>query len=276
MKNTKLLLLTAIMLGVMFMGASPADAQENRLAMLTPGNNCIMPDGNRFMYVYKCTSGGPFQYVITNGYIRTSDKYCFDHGISRGTSVRGAGMYLRLIKCEDGTLTNGTSRQWFIGKTGQIQNALNTDVCLNIEGGNDREGGRLIVWPCGFGNPGWNEKFNFGASVPVESLRPRAPASTFSPRSERDAYNRKVAAFERVKSHINSGGSATLGGYQMVAAGGGNMVAAGGGNMVAAGGGNILPTAGGNLIGLDGSTLRPSISSLIGTDSAGLINARLN
>lgn len=275
MLRIKSLALAAIFFGTLFAAAPSIKAQENRLAMLTTGNNCIMPDGNRYLWVWKCTSGQPFQFNITNGYIHTSDGYCFDHGISQGTSVRGDGMYVRLIPCGNKN-ANRTSRQWYLGKTGQIQNALNWDVCLNIEAGKDREGGRLIVWPCGFGNPGSNEKFNFGASVPIENLRPRPPASNFSPRSEWDLYNRKLTAFERLKNHINAGGSATLGGYQMVAAGAGNMVAAGAGNMVAAGAGNILPTAGGNLVGLDGSTLRPSIGSLVGNDGASLINVRLN
>jgi hypothetical protein len=146
---------------------------------------------------------------------------------------------------------NGKSQVWYFMTSGKninvAQNAANTDVCMNIEGGNDRPGTRLLVWNCGFGNTSPSERFYLGGKLNSAQLR-QIPQSTLN-------------TLAKGGSAIYSNGLRLVaaGGGNMVAAGGGNMVAAGGGNMVAAGGGNMVAAGGGNiaasLIGNDGSTL---------------------
>lgn len=244
MSKIKFLIIAAVMVVAMF-AASPKAAYGQSIAIVTQGSNCLMPDGNRHIRVYKCPDGA-VRYNVRAGVISVpegSTGLCFDHGTARGTRSVAPTNYVKLVPCH-----GGASQTWFISENGLVQNAANTDVCLNIEGGNDRPNGRVIVWPCGFKSPGSNERFYFGGKVPLFSLRDDITPATYS--------------------HLNKGGSADFSnGVKMVAAGGGNMVAAGGGNLVAAGAGNVVPTAGGRLIGLDGSTL---IFRLVGNDGASL------
>lgn len=241
---------SAIIVAIFIAAASIAASAQNT-AILTNNNNCLIPDGNRQVKVFKCTDGG-VRYTISGGVIKTSDGYCFDHGIP--LNQNGGDRGVKLVRCH-----GGTSQTWWVITSGRgaglIQNAANWQVCLNIEGGNDSPGARLIVWPCGFNNPGNNERFFIGGKMTSAQLA-----------------GQKVD----VKTALSFGRAVTFdNGTRMVAAGGGNMVAAGAGNMVAAGGGNVLPTAGGNmvaagslnLIGNDGLTIA---NSLVGNDGASL------
>jgi hypothetical protein len=245
MFRVKFLVMALVMAGAVFAASTTTSAQS--IAIVTERNNCVMPDGNRELRVYNCKTGA-FRYNVNAGVISVPEGprgLCFDHGTVRGTRSTAPTNYVKLVACH-----GGQSQVWYIHANGLVQNAANPDVCLNIEGGNDREQGRVIVWPCGYRNPGSNEKFYFGGKVSLFSLRDDVT---------RDAYN-----------HMNNGGVVHFtNGVRMVAAGGGNMVAAGAGNMVAAGAGNAVPTGGGNLIGLDGSTV---VFKLVGNDGASLRN----
>lgn len=221
-------------------------ANGQSVAIVTENNNCLIPDGNRNIMVFKCTDGG-IRYTVDNGFIKTADGYCFDHGVSYNMTPNNSNAGVKLVRCNSGN----KSQQWYIIGSGRgvglVQNAVNPKVCLNISGGNDRPGGQVIVWGCGYNNPGANERFYFGGAMSA-SQRRNIP------------YAGQV--------NVNKGGSLTFSnGTRMVAAGGGNIVAAGAGNMVAAGGGNIVAAGAGNLIGLDGSTL---VNRLVGNDGASI------
>jgi len=264
MKIRKTVVLLAGTLALLFGAAFAAHGQS--FAIVTQNNNCLIPGSDRAIYVMKCSGNTPVRYRISDGRISTSDNYCFDHGVSKGTRSVAPYNYVKLVGCH-----NGKSQQWNVAtdnrNTGIFQNALNTDVCLNIEGGNDSPGGRVIVWQCGWysgvnpSGPSRNERFLIGTTW-------RGPTGTSL-----------LAMGPSVQEAINAakgGGAATLSnnvrligndGSTMVAAGAGNMVAAGAGNMVAAGGGNILTMDPSklisNLVGNDGASLRSlSVSSL--------------
>lgn len=245
MSKIKFLMIAAAMVVAMFAAAPAANGQS--IAIVTKNNNCLMPDGNHHIRVYKCTDGA-IRYNVRAGTISIPEGragLCFDHGTARGTRSVAPTNYVKLVPCH-----GGASQTWFIMDNGLVQNSANADVCLNIESGNDRPEGRVIVWPCGFNYPGANERFYFGGKVSLFSLRDDISPSTYS--------------------HLNKGGAVDFSnGVKMVAAGAGNMVAAGAGNMVAAGAGNVVPTAGGRLIGLDGGTL---VFRLVGNDGASLRN----
>lgn len=231
-------ILVSAFVAVTFVVIASTTASAQDTAIVTNNNNCLIPDGNRLVKVFKCTDGG-IRYTIRNGIIKTSDNYCFDHGIPRGQN--GGDRSVKLVRCH-----GGLSQTWWITKDGPgkglIQNAVNPDVCLNISGGNDAPGGQLIVWPCGFNRPGNNEYFFIGARITPYQFSLQKP---------------------EVQTALSRGLTVTFNtGARMVAAGGGNMVAAGGGNMVAAGGGNMVAAGGGNLIGNDGSTIAAAALAL--------------
>lgn len=228
---------------VAFVVGASSTARAQDTAIVTYNNNCLIPDANRVVRVFKCTDGG-IRYTIRNGVIKTPDNYCFDHSIPRGQN--GGDRSVKLVRCH-----GGQSQVWYVIKlgpgTGLIQSAANADVCLNIKSGNDAPGGELIVWPCGFNRPANNEYFFIGGKMDWKQF------------GGLDASARNA---------LNSGKGITYNnGVRMVAAGAGNMVAAGAGNMVAAGAGN--------LVGNDGASIA---LKLIGTDSAGLrgVTFRIN
>jgi len=246
MRLPKVLTLMMIVLGsVMFV--SSANAQS--VAIVTQNNNCLIPGPDRFVKVMKCTDGG-IRYTISNGFICTADDYCFDHQIPLNA---GSGdRRVRLVKRDP----KNQSQVWWVNKTnGLIENAKNWRVCLNIEGGNDNPETKVIVWPCGFNNPGNNEKFLIGARI------------TYDQFTKLDTGVRTALGGKRTVSFNN--------GTRLMFAGGDVIMAAGPSGMVAAGGGNVVPTAGGsmvaagslNLIGNDGSTIA---NGLIGLDGGTL------
>jgi hypothetical protein len=242
----KRVLVLALLVGaVQFIGISGAAAQS--VAILTYNNHCLIPDSNRNIRVFNCSDGG-VRYTLNRGTIRTADNLCFDHGIPLGQN--SGDRTVKLVRCH-----GGKSQEWWVTRSGLIQNAVNWEVCLNIKGGSDSPGGELIVWPCGFNNPATNERFFTGGTINSSQFAGLPP---------------------QVQNALRQGNSITFNnGTRMVAAGAGNMVAAGAGNMVAAGGGNIVPTAGGNmvaagslnLIGNDGSTIA---NRLVGNDGGSL------
>ncbi len=243
-------LIFATLIGVVFVfGSVNADAQS--VAIVTSNNNCLIPDGNRMLRVFKCTDGG-IRYTLDRGQIKTADGYCFDHGIP--LNVTSGDRRVKLVRCH-----GGASQVWWVNKDNLlVESAANWKVCLNIEGGNDSPGGNVIVWPCGFNSPGRNESFKFGGKMDWKQFGSL-------PYDVRSALNAGNGAF------YNNG-------TQLVAAGGGNMVAAGGGNLVAAGGGNVVPTAGGslvaagslNLVGNDGASIVARLVGLDGTTLRGV------
>lgn len=210
---------------LLIVAASGAKAQST--AIVTENNNCLIPDGSRFVRVFKCSDGG-IRYTINRGYIRTSDNYCFDHGVVRGSNPSNDQRAVKLVPCREGN----QSQVWYVitsGRgTGLIQNAVNPDVCLNIEGGADRPGSRVLVWPCGFNNPAANERFYIGGPMSSSQV-------SMLPQAARTA--------------VSSGGTVTFNnGARIVAAGAGNIVAAGAGNIVAQGAGNIVAQGAGNIV----------------------------
>lgn len=258
MKRSTLLIISLAAAGLLLFGsASTTRAQSYTAAILTNNNNCLIPDGNRNIRVFRCTDGGA-RYNITDGRVKTADGYCFDHGVARGMDPARSDNSVKLVQCH-----GGASQQWYFMSSGpnryMAQNAANTNVCMDIEGGNDSPGTRLIVWNCGFSQGKPNQKFYPGVAL---SSQARNVMFSMVPSSAQNA--------------VNSGGGATFSnGARIVAAGGGNIVAAGGGNIVAAGGGNIVAAGGGNLIyngtyiiSNDGGTLRNMMSgaSLTGTN----------
>lgn len=264
MKIRKTGVLLTSTLAILFGAAFAAHGQS--FAIVTQNNNCLIPGNDRAIYVMKCSGNAPVRYRINDGRISTGDNYCFDHGTARGTRSVAPTNYVKLVPCH-----GGRSQQWNYAtdnrNTGVFQNAINSDVCLNIEGGNDSPGARVIVWQCGWysglnpSGPGRNERFLIGTTW----IGPSGTSILALGSSVRDAIN----AAKR-------GGAATLSnnvrligndGSTMVAAGAGNMVAAGAGNMVAAGAGNILTMDPSklisNLVGNDGASLRGlAVSSL--------------
>lgn len=236
--------LTAAMLTFSSM-AIQAAAYDYTAAIVTENNNCLVPGGDRAIYVMKCTEGGA-RYSIVDGRVRTADGYCFDHGVVKGANPGNGARQVKLVPCH-----SGKSQQWYFITSGKnlnlAQNAANTDVCMNIEGGNDRPGGKLLVYNCGFGHTAANERFYLGGKL-NSAQRNQLPPS--------------------LVGQLNGGGSATYGnGVRLVASGGGNLVAAGGGNLVAAGGGNLANAGGMNLVAAGGGNI---VASLIGNDGAGL------
>jgi Ricin-type beta-trefoil lectin domain len=214
-------------------------------AIVTENNNCLIPGGDRGIYVMKCTQGGA-RYSIVDGRVRTADGLCFDHGVVKGSNPGNNARHIKLVPCH-----SGKSQVWYFMTSGTnvnlAQNAANSDVCMNIEGNNDRPGTRLLVWNCGFNRTGPGERFYLGGRVSANQLR-QIPQSTIN----------KLA----------TGGSAMYpNGVRLVAAGGGNLVAAGGGNLVAAGGGNLVAAGGGNIVAAGGGNL---VNSLIGNDGSTL------
>src|SRR5437868_9398384 len=156
MSKIKFLLFPAAIALLIIVSAGTGKAQ---MAIVTENNNCLIPDGSGYINVASCTNGGD-KYSIVSGIIKTAQNTCFDHGIPRGTSpANNSGRYVKLVPCRAGN----QSQVWYIinsgANVGLIQNAVNPDVCLNIEGGNDRAGGRLVVWGCGFNHPAANERF---------------------------------------------------------------------------------------------------------------------
>jgi hypothetical protein len=76
-------ILTAAPVGVLLFGsvaAKAAPTYDFAAAILTENNNCLIPGGDRAIYVMKCKEGGA-RYSIVEGRVRTSDGFCFDHGV---------------------------------------------------------------------------------------------------------------------------------------------------------------------------------------------------
>src|ERR1043166_3234084 len=221
-------------------------------AIVTEQNNCLVPDGNRTVRVFPCKFGGA-RYNIYNGIVKTADNFCFDHKVPPGTSPRNVDdPSVILYKC------NGTKTQvWYFIRAGRgkglVQNAANPEVCLNIEGGNDSQGSRIIVWPCGYNNPAANEKFYVGERVGLSDVA----KLNLSPNVMRALANGGVATFSNGNRLIGQDGAT------MVAAGAGNMVAAGAGNMIAAGAGNLIGNDGAGVVGNNGM-------ALVGNDGSSL------
>jgi hypothetical protein len=258
MKRSTLLIISIAAAGMLLFGSATATrAQSYDAAILTNNNNCLIPDGNRVIRVFKCTDGGA-RYNITDGRVRTSDGYCFDHGVARGMDPARSDASVKLVRCH-----GGASQQWYFMSSGpnkyMAQNAANTNVCMDIESGNDSPGTRLLVWNCGFSQGKANQKFYPGVTL---SAQARTIMFGLIPQSAQSA--------------INSGGGATFNNNaRIVAAGAGNIVAAGAGNIVAAGAGNIVAAGAGNLayngtniVSRDGAGLRGMMggASLVGTN----------
>jgi hypothetical protein len=209
---TPLVFLSALFI----VSTSSAAAQSYDAAIVTERNNCLIPDGNRQIRVFKCTDGGA-RYYIDNGRVRTSDGLCFDHGVPRGTRATNQNAGVSLVPCH-----GGSSQVWYFMRDGvnvnMAQNAANTDVCLNIEGGNDSPGSRVLVWPCNFGRSQANERFYLGGKL--------SPA--------------QVAQLPSQVRNLTSGSYIFPSGARLVAAGAGNLVAAGGGNLVGLDGASII------------------------------------
>ena len=250
-----------VLLGLVVASAATgtrARAQFNE-GIVTNNNNCLLPDGNRKITVFSCTQQGA-RYDIANGFIKTQDNLCFDHGIVRGNNTGDLNARrVGLAPCH-----GGQSQVWYAFQNGLVQNAANPDVCLDISGGNDAAGGAVIVWRCSAnanGSPSPNQRFYLGkGGVSIALLQAAGLAAN------------GVAALNSGRSLILNNGARVVptGGGHMVAAGGGNMVAAGGGNilsnanagMVAAGAGNLLAVGGMSLVGNDGASLRPAIAGV--------------
>lgn len=230
-----------VVAGVLLFAPAPAAAQT---AIVTNGGNCLIPDGNRSIRVFSCSSGGA-RYRVIDGRIMTADNYCFDHGVPQRANFR-VNNQVTLVRCH-----GGKSQVWYFiadgPSRGLVQNAANPEVCLNIPSGNDASGTQMIVWGCGFNRPDRNEVFYLGAGM----------------------RHSDVAHFMRADENriVQNGGQITkASGLRIVGAGNGNIVAAGGGNIVAAGGGNIVAAGGGNMVSAGNSNLvsgsHPSIITL--------------
>src|ERR1043166_473524 len=168
MKFRSILITIVALCGLTAFSATAANAQFGA-AIVTENNNCLIPDGNRTIRVFPCKFGGA-RYNIYNGVIKTGDGLCFDHGVPRGTNPSSTDPSIRLVQCH-----GGKSQVWYFIQSGAgkglVQNAVNPDVCMNIEGGNDSQGARLIVWPCSYNNPARNERFYVGERVSVQAVR---------------------------------------------------------------------------------------------------------
>jgi len=280
MKLKSILLSLIAVGGLTVFSAASANAQYGA-AIVTENNNCLIPDGQRTVRVFKCRDSGT-RYNIYNGRIKTGDGLCFDHKVPPGTHPsRVEDPSVVLYKC-----TGDKSQTWYFIQDGPgkklVQNARNPDLCMNIEGGNDSPGARLIVWPCGYKNPAPNERFYVGERVTIDMVR----AAGFSPQSVSQLQNGGALVFSGARRLIGQDGAT------MIAAGAGNMVAAGAGNligqdgatvkagglgrligndgagvvgqngmgMIAAGAGNMIAAGAGNLVGNDGSSLRKFLS----------------
>lgn len=228
--------------------ARPVAAQSG--AIVTSNNHCVIPDGSRAMRVYACSQGGA-RYYIANGVVKTADNFCMDHRVAKGVNPAAANDGVILLPC------NGSATQtWYFMTSGanqfMAQNAGNPAVCLNIEGGNDNPGTRLIVWPCGFGHAAANEKFYPGGTVSGTS-----GLALLSQILPPNAYKA-----------VTSGGMATFSnGARIVAQGAGNIIAAGSPSFVTQQGAGIVAQGAGNLMADGGASLRAAFNgaSLVGT-----------
>lgn len=239
MSKMKPLFLFAVVAGAMLFASVSTSAQTT--AIVTGNGNCLIAGADRGLYVFKCTDGG-IRYNIRDGKIMVdNDTRCLDHGVVRGANPGNDQRHVKFVGCH-----GGDSQVWYLHKAtspndvaGLIQNKANPDVCLNIEGGNDKPGTRVLVWGCGFRGAGANERFYIGGKMTSTQFAGLEPA---------------------IKNILNGGGSVTMtNGARMVAAGGGNMVAAGAGNMVAAGAGNLASTAAGSMVAAGGGNLAAEI-----------------
>ncbi len=156
------------------------------------------------------------RYYPRNAFVIKAGSACLD-------AYRGSRQPVALVGC-DGTL----EQDWFLNRTGQIQNKRYQNLCLDIEGGVGA-GRRVLAYDCDFnGNESArraNQRFYFGAVRPQQSGdRPTpVPGVAGSP-------------FAGVG----------LQGAPVVASGGANVIAAGGGNVVASGGANVVAPGGAN------------------------------
>src|ERR1051325_10915755 len=160
------LLLSAATLAAM---PAPARAQYDQ-AILTTNNNCLISSGDHTIWVFACKDGGA-QYLISNGQIRTADGLCFDHSIARGDNTTDLSRRrVKLVGCQPGY----KSQVWYAQKNGELQNAANPDVCLDIAGGADQPGrGQVIVWPCsawGNNRPSDNQHFYIASKLPMSRV----------------------------------------------------------------------------------------------------------
>ncbi len=245
--------------------ARPASAQYAG-ALVTFGNHCVLPyEGLAYrkvaVRVNACSQQGG-RYSIINGVVRTGDGLCMDHQVSSSMTPTATNDGVILVPCAD-----VASQKWYFMMNGLAQNAANTKVCLDIEGGNDVAATRLIVWPCDFKSDYQNTECAKGSSA---GNCPKANQRFFVGNGALSTASLALAGLSATaQTTLTNGGSLTFsdgmrivagGAGNIVAAGGGNIVAAGGGNIVAAGGGNILNDRGYTLIGQDGTSLRNAIS----------------
>src|SRR5437870_3170573 len=108
MLKMKLLFLFVFVAGVMVFASMAASAQTT--AIVTGNGNCLIPGGDRGIYVFKCTDGG-VRYTIKDGRIMTSDGMCFDHGVVRGTNPGNDQRHVKLVACHGGASQIGFSMQ---------------------------------------------------------------------------------------------------------------------------------------------------------------------
>ncbi len=199
-------------------------------AVVTPSNNCLIPDTRGELRIYSCTSSGA-RYRISNGVVRDIAGRCWDHGVPQGADLTRNNA-VHLVKCH-----GGKSQIWYFipDSRALVQSAANSAACITVEG--QQIGARALVTQCTYQNPPQNQRF-----FPGELISAAA----------RQSLKNLVTA--EALQYLSTRGSATFSNdTRMVAAGGGNIIAAG---MVAAGGGNMVAAGGGNLLGNDGGSLR--------------------
>ncbi|MBW3628069.1 MAG: RICIN domain-containing protein [Gemmatimonadetes bacterium] len=201
---------------------------------------CLVPTGteNGSPVVLRGCHNGGAQYRLFNGYISTANNTCLDYGDEGGP--------IHLMDCKPG-MPGGTSQQWYLhGAGGQmkLQNALNTNICMDVSGEGNTEGTPIIAYGCKFGQNAPNQMFNAGEAM--------SPLQLALIGMSTEALQQYTALSQQ------HGGAAQMifdNGMHVVAAGGANVVAAGGGNVVAAGGLNVVAPGGANAVAAGGLNL---------------------
>lgn len=185
------------------------------------GALCLARSGSEFRTAYCDESHNMF----VKTWYRSRNAIVVNVGNECLTAVR-RGQPVVLRRCD-----GSKAQDWYFDGTGQIQNQMDTNGCVDIEGGLGVNR-RALLWDCDYTQPERNRKLNqrfFDGAV-----KPRGLA-------QGGAININVAdALTQGLLKVNAAGVIAAGGGNVIAAGGGNVIAPGGGNVIAAGGGNVI------------------------------------
>jgi hypothetical protein len=110
---------------------------------------------NNPIILWTCTSSANQVWKFKNGTIslafdpqNKSDTYCLDTQPVSGTNHQS----VVLNTCQVGSAT----QQWSVTSTGNIKNGA-TGNCLDITGSSNKDGTKLLVYPCGNGGTQSNQ-----------------------------------------------------------------------------------------------------------------------